>query len=130
MTIRLATFNAENLFARFKFGEGIDPDDANKTGWTVDSTVFSPLSMTDKAITGAAIQELDADVVCLQEIENVDTLKHFRARSLGGRARCPGSRSSTSAPTSTCGIPTTRPANCSRATASRSDSSGPTPATC
>jgi endonuclease/exonuclease/phosphatase family metal-dependent hydrolase len=51
--------------------------------------VFSALSMDEKAITGAAVRELDADVVCMQEVENVDTLKHFRARSLGGRAAYP-----------------------------------------
>jgi endonuclease/exonuclease/phosphatase family metal-dependent hydrolase len=89
VAIHVATFNVENLFARFKFGQGIDPDKANKEGWTVDATVFSPLSMDEKAITGAAVRELDADVVCMQEVENTDTLKHFRARSLGGRAAYP-----------------------------------------
>jgi endonuclease/exonuclease/phosphatase family metal-dependent hydrolase len=34
--------------------------------------------MIDKAITDAAMQELNADVICMQEVENVDTLKHFR----------------------------------------------------
>jgi endonuclease/exonuclease/phosphatase family metal-dependent hydrolase len=89
MTIRVATFNVENLFARFKFGFGIDPQKASRDGWNVDETVFHPLSMTEKAITAAAIADLDADVLCLQEVENIDTLKHFRARSLGGRDAYP-----------------------------------------
>lgn len=89
MANRVATFNVENLFARFRFGSGINPHEANKDGWTVDSTAFHALSMVDKAITGAAVQALDADVVCFQEVENVDTLKHFRARSLRGRRGYP-----------------------------------------
>lgn len=88
-TIRIATFNVENLFARWKFKEGIDPSEANKNGWSVDSTAFQPLSVDDKAITGAAVREIDADVIALQEVENVDTLKHFRSEFLGGRAVYP-----------------------------------------
>jgi endonuclease/exonuclease/phosphatase family metal-dependent hydrolase len=88
-TLRLATFNVENLFARWRFKEGIDPATANTKGWIVDQTRFEELGIDDKAITGAAVRELRADVLCLQEVENVDTLKHFRAQALGGRAEYP-----------------------------------------
>ncbi|MFF9624983.1 endonuclease/exonuclease/phosphatase family protein [Streptomyces griseosporeus] len=88
-TLRLATFNVENLFARWRFKEGIDPATANTRGWIVDQTRFEELGVDDKAITGAAVRELRADVLCLQEVENVDTLKHFRAQALGGRAEYP-----------------------------------------
>lgn len=88
-TLRLATFNVENLFARWRFKEGVDPSDANTRGWIVDQTRFVELGQDDKAITGAALREIDADVLALQEVENVDTLKHFRARALGGRAKYP-----------------------------------------
>lgn len=87
--LRLATFNVENLFARWRFRDGVNPADANTRGWIVDQTRFVELGQDDKAITGAALREIDADVLALQEVENVDTLKHFRARSLGGRAKYP-----------------------------------------
>ncbi|MGY1500487.1 endonuclease/exonuclease/phosphatase family protein [Streptomyces sp. QTS52] len=88
-TLRLATFNVENLFARWRFADDVNPADANTRGWIVDQTRFVELGQDDKAITGAAVHEIDADVLALQEVENVDTLKHFRARSLGGRAKYP-----------------------------------------
>ncbi|WP_055525257.1 endonuclease/exonuclease/phosphatase family protein [Streptomyces graminilatus] len=88
-TLRLASFNVENLFARWRFKDGVNPADANTRGWIVDQTHFVELGQDDKAITGAALQAIDADVLALQEVENVDTLKHFRDRYLGGRAKYP-----------------------------------------
>lgn len=88
-TVRVATFNVENLFARWKFDKDVDPSEANKRGWTVDETLFDELSVDERALTGMAIRELDADVLALQEVENVDTLKHFRAGALGGRKAYP-----------------------------------------
>ncbi|MFI6002490.1 endonuclease/exonuclease/phosphatase family protein [Streptomyces sp. NPDC051366] len=88
-TLRLATFNVENLFARWRFNEGVNPAEANSRGWIVDQTHFTELGMDDKAITGAALREVHADVLALQEVENVDTLKHFRDRSLGGPTEYP-----------------------------------------
>jgi endonuclease/exonuclease/phosphatase family metal-dependent hydrolase len=88
-TVRIATFNVENLFARWKFKEGADPALANKRGWIVDDTLFRELGVDEKAITGAAAREIKADVIGFQEVENVDTLKNFRAQSLGGRTQYP-----------------------------------------
>ncbi|WP_445151667.1 endonuclease/exonuclease/phosphatase family protein [Baekduia sp. Peel2402] len=87
--VRLATFNVENLFARWKFKDGLDPQEAVKDGWAVDETKFDEYSDVDKEITGEAIRELKADVLALQEVENVDTLKHFRGSYLGGPSKYP-----------------------------------------
>ncbi|MFI7498509.1 endonuclease/exonuclease/phosphatase family protein [Streptomyces sp. NPDC049687] len=88
-TLRLATFNCENLFARWRFRDDVDPTEANTRGWVVDQTKFQELGVESKAITGAAVRELDADVIALQEVENIDTLKHFRTQFLGGNGRYP-----------------------------------------
>jgi endonuclease/exonuclease/phosphatase family metal-dependent hydrolase len=88
-SIRVATFNVENLFARWKFKANIDPAEANKRGWVVDDNLFEELGVDAKAITGAAVRELNADLIAFQEVENVDTLKHFRSASLGGRRAYP-----------------------------------------
>jgi len=82
-SVRLASFNVENLFARWRFKGGIDPAQANKKGWIVDDDLFLELGVEDKAITAAAIRALQADVLALQEVEGLDTLKHFRDQFLG-----------------------------------------------
>lgn len=87
--VRLATFNVENLFARFKFKTNKDPEKAVKDGWTSEDTKFTLHDEEDKTITGALINEIDADVLCLQEVEGLDVLKRFRSEYLGGRSAYP-----------------------------------------
>ncbi|HEV3002196.1 MAG TPA: endonuclease/exonuclease/phosphatase family protein [Solirubrobacteraceae bacterium] len=82
-SVRLASFNVENLFARWRFRGDVDPAQANKKGWIVDESLFMELGDEDKAITAAAIEDVRADVLALQEVEGLDTLKHFRDQFLG-----------------------------------------------
>lgn len=82
--IRVGTFNVENLFARFKFKANIDPLEAVKDGWNAEATAFDINGADAKRITGQAIKATGADILALQEVENLDTLKRFRSEYLGG----------------------------------------------
>ncbi len=87
--IRIATFNCENLFARFKFNRDVDPEAAVRDGWDANRTHFDILDDVEKAITAQAMKETRAHVLALQEVENLDTLKRFRNRFLGGSRAYP-----------------------------------------
>jgi len=69
MNIRVATFNVENLFARYRFREGFDPADGS--GFGINNLAFNLYDDGAKSITGKAIREVGADVICLQEVENL-----------------------------------------------------------
>lgn len=85
--IRVATFNVENLFARFRFGHRVEPHAAIRDGWNADDTLFSIGDEHEKLLSAQTINALDADIIGLQEVESLDTLKRFRDRMLqGGRA--------------------------------------------
>jgi endonuclease/exonuclease/phosphatase family metal-dependent hydrolase len=80
--IRIGTFNCENLFARFKFNKNVDPAKASKNGFDINMLNFEILSEAEKKLTAKAIAALDADVIALQEVENLDVLKRFRSDRL------------------------------------------------
>ncbi|MFQ5846350.1 MAG: endonuclease/exonuclease/phosphatase family protein [Candidatus Methylomirabilales bacterium] len=103
MKVRIGTFNAENLFARFRF-KGVreryqKPDgrrgyryrpyspqelqDVVKDGWTVDKTRFKPFREQNRQLTAQAMKAIKADILGLQEIEGMDTLKRFISAFLG-----------------------------------------------
>jgi predicted extracellular nuclease len=81
-TLRIGTFNCENLFARFKFNSNVDPAEAIKNGFDINMTHFDILNDTEKELTAMAIDALNADVIALQEVENLDVLKRFRSDRL------------------------------------------------
>ncbi len=93
LAVRIATFNAENLMARFDF-----------SGWRDDrrrdrSVAMKTVSSEDqfraleqarvmaheddtRQMTALAIADCRADIVCLQEVENLETLEAFERNYL------------------------------------------------
>lgn len=88
-TLRLATFNVENLLMRCDFARaGVkgaerkltrisSPEEADR----VDA-VFNVLSEDDRTLTAQALAATRADVCALQEVENLVTLTAFHNRYL------------------------------------------------
>lgn len=73
-TIRLGSYNIENLFD--------EDDDPRITGDIDDKGMTKPVEQRRAA--AMAIKALDADVLCLQEIESEAALKWFRDQHLQG----------------------------------------------
>ena len=76
--LRLATFNVENLIARYRFDSGEDPEELTDKGIMVNERAFHSLGDDGKALTREAVKACRADVLALQEVENLDTLRKFR----------------------------------------------------
>lgn len=88
MSLRLATFNVENLMHRFDFSgyrNGLARDRALALFDIGDEEEFRALERaravahTDDArqLTALAIAATRADILCLQEVENLETLRAF-----------------------------------------------------
>jgi len=83
-TLTVATFNCENLFRRFRFKAKIDPAKASADGFTINELAFEVLRKPEKTLTARCIRAVDADVLALQEVENLDVLRRFRSEYLSG----------------------------------------------
>lgn len=81
-TLRLATFNAENLFARYRFKDSFQATEDD--GFTINDLAFRIYEEESKRITAKAIRKVNADVICLQEVESLPVLDRFNSYFLGG----------------------------------------------
>jgi hypothetical protein len=68
---------------------GRRPQVAVKDGWDVNKTYFTIFNEASKKVTGKLSRSLKADVIALQEVENLDTLRRFRGEYLGGPRKFP-----------------------------------------
>jgi endonuclease/exonuclease/phosphatase family metal-dependent hydrolase len=83
MAIKIGTFNAENLFLRYKFlGKEVDQSKYIKDGWRIEKMGLQIFDEGQRKNTARVILENDPDVICLQEVENLATLKQFNSNYL------------------------------------------------
>ena len=91
MKFRLGTFNAENFFLRYKFDKNVDPkkfvDGDGRITDTGAAVAFDPISEQQRKNTAQVILANDPDAICLQEIENITTLKLFNKKYLKAKYR-------------------------------------------
>eukprot|EP01105_Mastigella_eilhardi_P021219 TRINITY_DN511_c0_g1_i2.p1 TRINITY_DN511_c0_g1~~TRINITY_DN511_c0_g1_i2.p1 ORF type:complete len:1977 (-),score=536.88 TRINITY_DN511_c0_g1_i2:556-6486(-) len=84
-TVRVCTFNCENLFLRFKFKKHVnDGEQLLHHGWCIDKTDVGVFDADEKRLTAACIMEVDADIIALEEVEDLVLLDIFNKEFLGG----------------------------------------------
>lgn len=82
MPIRIATFNIENLFARYNFKKNLKP--SKDGGFQINDLAFDLFDETEKKLTAKAIKAINADIICLQEVESLPVLDRFNSQMLAG----------------------------------------------
>lgn len=100
MRLRVATFNVENLLARFDFNADADRDREDPEILFYDLLGKADYPMLKAALTLAkvddvrqlsaqAIRAVDADILCLQEVDSLAVLNAFNDRYLAHTLRRP-----------------------------------------
>ncbi|KAH3758164.1 ribose 5-phosphate isomerase, type A [Pelomyxa schiedti] len=79
--IRIATFNCENLFLRFKFKTAM-PHNRRDGGWSMNDTNLSIFDEVEKRLTANCIREINADVIALEEVEDLVLLDMYNREYL------------------------------------------------
>lgn len=89
-TIKIATFNCMNLFVRYRFDElkkkKVDAGKILKNGFLINKDYFQKIYEPERKLTASAIKETRADIIVLQEVESMDSLKIFKAGFLKGKS--------------------------------------------
>jgi endonuclease/exonuclease/phosphatase family metal-dependent hydrolase len=102
MDVSVDTFNLNNLFSRFNFEAQVDaiveddPKAADRHHLqrperfrlrTYQGRLVHGKNPADQDTIAARITAMDLDVLCAQEVEDIDTLRFFAAQHLGGSYR-------------------------------------------
>jgi hypothetical protein len=102
MVLSVGTFNLNNLFSRFNYEAEVSelPEEdvvinSSTTFPVADPTAHRFRTYRGRLVLGKPAEEretiadrvlsMDADVLAVQEVEDIDTLKRFNAEDLGGR---------------------------------------------
>ena len=93
MSVRIATFNVENLTQRFVFSaRDVNHSRLGSVRAHLHRLKASQLrssTLDTMQLTARAIADTNADIICLQEVDNIETLKSFEREFLtdlpGGR---------------------------------------------
>jgi endonuclease/exonuclease/phosphatase family metal-dependent hydrolase len=100
VNVKVGTFNLNNLFSRFDFSAEIDltkPGPPIETRTTFDFTdprsfairefrgkLIRPKPQSEQDAIAQRIKAMDLDVLAVQEVEDISTLRAFNANQLGG----------------------------------------------
>jgi endonuclease/exonuclease/phosphatase family metal-dependent hydrolase len=99
MQVKVGTFNLNNLFSRFNFTASIDKikqgdaaltvryefsDEANYRLRKYKGNLVKEKDKKDREKVAQRVLAMDADVLAVQEVENIDILREFNRDDLGG----------------------------------------------
>jgi endonuclease/exonuclease/phosphatase family metal-dependent hydrolase len=104
MQVSVGTFNLNNLFSRFDFSADVSTADASdvkveqRTAFsfndpsgfklrTYEGRLVKGKSDADRKLLATRIKRMDLDVLAVQEVEDIDTLRQFVRDDLGGLYR-------------------------------------------